>query len=145
MCSSAWSPAAPKHTNCKACCRGIGASRAGPTRPWRHDDDRPPRASRTFDGAARRWLADLGTPDPEVQMTLRQQRGVSMPANCSVTWISYAGDEGGIVCRLEAAAETAEAVFASITHLRFDPRLSLTREIVAYQKHRVKRLRLQPR
>jgi hypothetical protein len=51
---------------------------------------------------------------PEVQMTLRQQRGVTMPANCSVTWISYAGDEGGIVCRLEASAETAEAVFASL-------------------------------
>jgi hypothetical protein len=43
----------------------------------------------------------------------------------------------------EAPAETAEAVFASITHLRFDPRLSFTREIVAYQKHRVKRLRIQ--
>ena len=77
---------------------------------------------------------------PETQMTLRQQRGVTVPANCSVTWISYAG----IVCRLEAAAETAEAVFASITHLRFDPRLPVTRDIVAYQKHRVKRLRLQP-
>src|SRR5262249_7825188 len=37
--------------------------------------------------------------------------------------LRYAGDDGGIVCRLEAAAETAEAVFASITHLRFDPRL----------------------
>jgi hypothetical protein len=81
---------------------------------------------------------------PEVQMTLQQQRGVAMPANCSVTWISYAGDEGGIVCRVEAAAETAEAVFASITHLRFDPRLPLAREIVSYQKHRVKRLRRQP-
>ena len=34
-----------------------------------------------------------------------------------------------------------EAVFASITHLRFDPRLSVSREIIAYQKHRVKRLR----
>jgi hypothetical protein len=61
-----------------------------------------------------------------------------------VTWISCAGDDGGIVCRLEAAAETAEAVFASITHLRFDPRPPVTREIVAYQKHRVKRLRLPP-
>jgi hypothetical protein len=80
---------------------------------------------------------------PEVQMTLRQQRGVTMPTDCSVTWISYAGDEGGIVCRLEAQAETAEAVFASITHLRFDPRLPFTREILAYQKHRVKRLRIQ--
>jgi len=81
---------------------------------------------------------------PEVQVTLREQRGVTIPANCSVTWISYGGDEAGIVCKLEAAAETAEAVFASITHLRFDPRLPLTREIVAYQKHRVKRLRRQP-
>jgi hypothetical protein len=80
---------------------------------------------------------------PEVQMTLRQQRGVTMPANCRVTWISYSGDEGGIVCRLEAAPEMP-AVFASITQLRFDPRLPLTREIVAYQKHRVKRLRLHP-
>ena len=81
---------------------------------------------------AERLLARLGAAPiparltPEVQMTLRQQRGVTMPANCSVTWISYAGDEGGIVCRLEAADETAEAVFASITHLRFDPRLPLT-------------------
>jgi hypothetical protein len=80
---------------------------------------------------------------PEMQVTLRQQRGVAVPADCSVIWISYAGDEGGIVCRVEAAAETAEAVFASITHLRFDPRLPLAREIVAYQKHRVKRLRRQ--
>ena len=52
---------------------------------------------------------------PEMQMTLRQQRGVAVPTTCSVTWISYAGDEGGIVCRVEAAAETPEAVFASIT------------------------------
>jgi hypothetical protein len=43
---------------------------------------------------------------------------------------------------LMVPAETAEAVFASITHLRFDPRLPFTREIVAYQKHRVKRLRI---
>src|ERR1700755_711270 len=81
---------------------------------------------------------------PEVQMTLRQQRGVTMPANCSVTWISYSGDEGGIVCRLEAGAETAEAGVRSLTHLRFHPRQLLTREIVAYQKHRVKSLRMQP-
>src|ERR1700761_7884086 len=78
---------------------------------------------------------------PEVQMT--QQRGVTMTTDCSVTWISYAGDEAGIVCRLETPAETAEAVFASSTHLRFDPRLPVTREILAYQKHRVKRLRIQ--
>jgi hypothetical protein len=30
---------------------------------------------------------------------------------------------------------------ASITHLAFDPRLSVARDIAAYQKHRLKRLR----
>jgi hypothetical protein len=95
----------------------------------------------------RRLSAALPIParmTPEMQTILHQQRGRAMPATCSVTWISYAGDEGGIVCRLEAAAETAEAVFASITHLRFDPRLPLAREIVAYQEHRVKRLHRHP-
>ena len=80
---------------------------------------------------------------PELQMILHQQRGATIPTNCRVTWISYAGDEGGIVCRLETGAETADAVFASITHLRFDPRIALAREIVAYQRHRAKRLRRQ--
>jgi hypothetical protein len=70
---------------------------------------------------------------PEVQMTLRQQRGVTMPVDCSVTWISYAGDDGGIVCRLEAPAETAEAVlppsytYASTRVSRLPERSSPTR------------------
>ena len=55
---------------------------------------------------------------------------------------NYAGDGGGIVCKLEFGREMGSRVFfASITHLRFDGRSPLTREIVAYQKHRSKRLR----
>ena len=61
-----------------------------------------------------------------------------------VTWISYAGDEGGIMCR-STPAPIQRARFTSITHLRFDPRLPLAREIGAYQKHRVKRLRRRSR
>jgi hypothetical protein len=60
-----------------------------------------------------------------------------------ITWISYAGDEGGIMCRLDFEREIETAAFASITHLRFDGRLPLARDIAAYQKHRVKRLRRQ--
>ena len=81
---------------------------------------------------------------PEVQLALQKERGVAMPPDCTVTWISYAGDDGGIVCRVEAEIAKTEAVFASITHLRFDPRSPLSREIIAYQKHRVKRLPRQP-
>jgi hypothetical protein len=79
---------------------------------------------------------------PELAATLLDKaHAVSISSLCSVTWISYAGDEGGIMCRLSLGDENENAVFASITHLRFDPRLPLAREIAAYQKHRVKRLR----
>jgi hypothetical protein len=60
-----------------------------------------------------------------------------------IDWISYAGDEGGILCRLDFGGEAEHAACISITHLRFDPRQPLTREITAYQKHRVKRLQRQ--
>ena len=106
--------------------------------------DHPDQVERLMDrlGAA---LPIPARATPELQMSLREQRGATIPVNCRVTWISYAGDEGGIVCQLEAEADAAEVVFASITHLRFDPRLPLAREIAAYQRHRVKRLRRQAR
>jgi hypothetical protein len=104
--------------------------------------DHPDQVERLMD----RLSAALPVPariTPELQSLLREQRGVTIPTTCRITWISYAGDEGGIVCRVETAADTAEAVFTSITHLRFDPRIALAREIVAYQRHRTKRLRRQ--
>jgi hypothetical protein len=81
---------------------------------------------------------------PELATTLRTQNAANdISSTCSITWVSYAGDEGGIVCRLSFVQETENAAFVSITHLRFDPRLPLARDIAAYQKHRVKRLRRQ--
>ena len=78
--------------------------------------------------------------------TIRQQSpGASIPKKCHVTWVSNAGDEGGIVCKLAAMGEADDKLefFTSITHLDFDRRLPLAREIAAYQKHRVKKLRRQ--
>lgn len=81
---------------------------------------------------------------PELQDALRSQNtGSIIPAHATVTWISYAGDEGGIVCKLDLGPNVDNAAFTSITHLRFDPRLPLARQITAYQKHRVKRLQSQ--
>ena len=83
---------------------------------------------------------------PELRDMLRgQNAAAAIPAQAAVTWISYAGDEGGIVCKLDFGSEVHNAAFTSITHLRFDPRLPLAREITAYQNHRVKRLRRQSR
>ena len=84
---------------------------------------------------------------PCLAAALRQQSpGASIPKVCQVTWVSNAGDEGGIVCKLSAEAEADNKklqFFTSITHLDFDRRLPLAREITAYQKHRVKKLRYQ--
>lgn len=81
---------------------------------------------------------------PELQDLLRRQTSSPMiPARATVTWISYAGDEGGIVCKLDLGPGVDDAAFTSITHLHFDPRSPLAREIAAYQKHRVKRIQRQ--
>ena len=51
-------------------------------------------------------------------------------------------DEGGISCHLDFASDDMNNVYVvSITHLRFDRRHPLTREIEAYCKHRIKRLK----
>ena len=64
--------------------------------------------------------------------------------DCKVTKVIYAGDEGGIVCQVIFDKEETKQVFlVSITHLAFDRRLSVAREIAAYQKHRIKHIRRQ--
>ena len=89
-------------------------------------------------------LPVLARMTPELAATLQARDPAhEIPPRCTITWISYAGDEAGIVCRLDFAHESKSVAFASITHLRFDPRLPLARDIAAYQKHRVKRLRRQ--
>jgi hypothetical protein len=70
----------------------------------------------------------------------------SIPQKCNIVSIFYIGDMGGILCGLDiGGAETKTAHVVSITHLTFDRRAPLPREIEAYQRHRTKRLRQQQR
>lgn len=81
---------------------------------------------------------------PRLLATLREQNPDLAPsAACRVTRVDYAGDEGGIVCHLarDGENEGGRLVVTSITHLDFDPRPPLARDIAAYQKHRIKRLK----
>jgi hypothetical protein len=80
---------------------------------------------------------------PECLALFRKETGVDrLSPQCMVSQIRYAGDEGGIVCGLAAGHDIGERVlFVSITHLRFDPRSPLARDIFSYQEHRAKRLR----
>ncbi len=61
---------------------------------------------------------------------------------CEVTEVHYAGDEGGILCGLEFDdTESKKAYFVSITHVMFERRNPLWRDIEGYKKRRIKRLR----
>ena len=54
----------------------------------------------------------------------------------------YLGDEGGISCTLDFDhCDTENAHIVSITHLAFEGGNPLAREIGAYCKHRIKRLK----
>jgi hypothetical protein len=80
---------------------------------------------------------------PSLVARLREQCSkAQITPRCIVTRVDYAGDEGGVMCHLAGGENVGSNVFVvSITHLAFDPRLPVAREISAYQKHRIKRLR----
>jgi hypothetical protein len=79
---------------------------------------------------------------PNLRETLRGPKfGPVIPTRAAVTSISYLGDGGGILCKLDLGPDVQNVAYASITHLRFDARLPLAREIAAYQRRRVKHLR----
>ncbi len=82
-------------------------------------------------------------PTPEAFKALRQQPPEPrFPRHCDITKIYYAGDEGGILCTLDFGLDDGKEVYVvSITHLRFDGKSALSRAVVAYQRHRVKKLK----
>jgi hypothetical protein len=80
---------------------------------------------------------------PPLMANLRgRSSAAEINLNCKVTKVFYLGDEGGITCQVTFDEEEKEEVFlVSITHLAFDRRLAIAREITAYQKRRIKRIR----
>ena len=80
---------------------------------------------------------------PELIATLaRQQKPVTVKTTETVSAISYAGDEGGILCHIRP--EGAEnMVVASLTHVRVARILPSAGAVFDYQKHRVKKLKKQ--
>ncbi len=79
----------------------------------------------------------------DVLRTLRREvPAASLSHRCNVTEIRYAGDEGGILCTLDFGDHSSKRVYiVSITHVTFERRNPLSRDIERYKKRRVKRLR----
>jgi len=59
-----------------------------------------------------------------------------------VSKVFYAGDEGGILCHIQAE-KTEKVIVISLTHLRMHRSHSLAAAVFDYQKHRVKKLKKQ--
>lgn len=78
---------------------------------------------------------------PELLAELaHHERLVAIKATETVSDISYAGDEGGIVCHIKIAGDT-NTIYASLTHVRGPRTLPFADDVLAYQKHRVKKLK----
>ena len=58
--------------------------------------------------------------------------------------VSYAGDEGGILCAIEPEQD-GPRVLVSLTHLRLRRSLPFAAAALDYHKHRVKKLKKQNR
>jgi hypothetical protein len=85
----------------------------------------------------------------EVELTdrllihLRAQNVVGVSeTHHTVSDLSYAGDEGGIVCHM-VPSEDDKALVVSLTQVRVPRSMPLAAEVAAYQKHRVKKLKKQ--
>jgi hypothetical protein len=75
-------------------------------------------------------------------LILERSWAIQTARECRVVSVDYAGDEGGIVCKLQLGpVDTQEVLIVSLTHLLFGLRGPLARAIAKYQEHRVKRLR----
>ena len=80
---------------------------------------------------------------PQLIGYLRAQRvATAAQAEHIVSDLSYAGDEGGIVCHL-APSEAGAALIVSLTHVVVPRSMPLSPAIQQYQKHRVKKLKKQ--
>jgi hypothetical protein len=77
-----------------------------------------------------------------IALLARQQRPVAVNGTETVHEVSYAGDEGGILCHLQPK-DADNVVVVSLTHVRLARALPFAAAVSAYQKHRTKKLRRQ--
>ncbi|MFN0192074.1 MAG: hypothetical protein ACKVP5_08875 [Aestuariivirga sp.] len=80
---------------------------------------------------------------PELAATLTTKHGLkSKNLRQTVTDVFYAGDIGGITCRIGSDDE-ANTFIVSLTHLRIPRALPFAVAAIDYQRHRVKKIKKQ--
>src|ERR1019366_9604166 len=84
--------------------------------------------------------------EPDDRQRARQSRrhpDCRVPIQIVALHLSYAGDEGGIMCHLARPEETGRALVVSLTYVRVPRSMPLARAVADYQKHRVKKIKKQ--
>ncbi len=80
---------------------------------------------------------------PEVVKQLQAENVVDPnQTHRTVSDLTYAGDEGGILCHIVPRDEQ-HALFISLTHVRMPRKMPLAAAVIGYQRHRVKKLKKQ--
>ena len=80
---------------------------------------------------------------PQLVATLKTKSAdFDAASRYTVTEVSYAGDAGGIMCRIISPAG-GDVIVVSLTHLIVRKPLPFADTVAAYQRHRIKRLRKQ--
>jgi hypothetical protein len=80
---------------------------------------------------------------PQLAAHLRAEHvAASAQPEHTVADLSYAGDEGGIVCHL-APSNAGGGIIVSLTHVGVPRWMPLSSAVLRYQKHRVKKLKKQ--
>jgi hypothetical protein len=77
-----------------------------------------------------------------VQYLQAQHIVIADQAHYTVSGLSYAGDEGGIVCHIDSSKKE-EALVVSITQVRVPGSMPLAAAVADYHNHRVEKLKKQ--
>src|SRR5262249_13340820 len=72
-----------------------------------------------------------------------QQKPVIVKPLETVSDVSYLRDEGGIVCHIQPEEDSDNVIIVSLPHVRGPPTFLFSTGVPDYQKHRVKKLKVQ--
>jgi hypothetical protein len=105
--------------------------------------DNPKKTARLFAALKEAVPFAVRLVPPLVNYLRAQQVPITVDTHHTVSGLSYAGDEGGIVCHIRP--EEREALVVSLTQVRVLPSMPLAAAVADYHNHRVKKLKKQGR
>ncbi len=104
--------------------------------------DKPEKTQRLITALKAALPFDVDLTRESADAVTAQRGGVPVAPRQTVSDVSYAGDDGGIICHL-LPEEGRDAIFVSLTHVRVHRSLPFASAVIDYQKHRVKKLKKQ--